>query len=102
MSLETNDKETLGEFKQAVNMSAGQIEKWLDSDESKRVGFKSDYDDESVGHQSGKRIVEILGKKQDEYTADDFRFMKKLSATCIAIRRNDLTAMFPKRIGVTR
>ena len=42
MSLETNDKETLGEFKQAVNMTTGQIENWLDGDESKRVGFKSE------------------------------------------------------------
>jgi hypothetical protein len=78
MSLETNDKQTIGEFKQAVNMTAGQIEKWLDSDESKRVGFKSEDDEESVGHQSGRRIVEILGKKQDEYTDDDFKFMKKV------------------------
>lgn len=78
MSIETKDKETLDEFKRAVNMTAGQIEKWLDSDESKRVGFKTDDADESVGHQSGRRIVEILGKKQNEYAEDDFKFMNKV------------------------
>lgn len=79
MALEKEDKETLEEFKSAVNMTASQIEKWLETDESKRVGFKGDDESESVGHQSGKRIVEILGKKQDDYAADDFKFMKKVS-----------------------
>ncbi len=79
MSTAENDKETLDEFKSAVNMNAKQIEKWLESDESKKVGFKEDGEDESVGHQSGKRIVGILGKKQTDYTADDFKFMSKVN-----------------------
>lgn len=78
MSMGKEDRETLDEFKRAVNMTAGQIEKWLDGDESKRVGFKADDADESIGHQSGTRIVEILGKKQADYTEDDFKFMKKV------------------------
>lgn len=78
MALEKEDKETLDDFNKAVNMTAKQIEKWLDGDESKRVGFKEDDNSESVGHQSGKHIVEVLGKKQADYTAEDFKFMKKV------------------------
>ena len=78
MSIKGEDKKTLEEFKKAVNMTAKQIEKWLTSDESKAVGYKEDDKSESVGHQSGKHIVKILEKKQDEYTADDFKFMKKV------------------------
>lgn len=79
MSLENEEKETLADFKKAVNMTAKQIEKWLESDESKAVGFKEDDESESVGHQSGKHIIEILSKKQADYTADDFKFMKKVN-----------------------
>jgi len=57
-------KAIAAEFKSAVNMTARQLEKWLDSDESKRVGFKGDGEGESVGHHSGRRIIEILGKKK--------------------------------------
>lgn len=79
MALEKEDKETLEDFKKAVNMTAKEIEKWLDGEESKKVGYKEKDGGESVGHQSGKRIVEILGKKQADYSAEDFKFMKKVS-----------------------
>ncbi len=59
-------------------MSAAQIEKWLATDESKEVGFKETDSAESVGHQSGKRIIEILNKKQADYTDEDFGHMKKV------------------------
>lgn len=79
MSLEAADKEAVSEFKEAVNMTAKQIENWLETDESKKVGYKDDDGGESIGHQSGKHIVKILEKKQGEYTADDFKFMKKVT-----------------------
>lgn len=73
-----DDKQATGEFKKAVNMSAEKLEKWLDTEESKKVGYKNDGEDESVGHQSGKRIVEILQKKQADYTADDLKHVHKV------------------------
>lgn len=67
MATTATDNEALKEvkqtFKSLVNMSASQIDKWLDSDESKSVGQKTDDNAESTGHKSGKRIIEILGKK---------------------------------------
>lgn len=71
-------RETLDEFKEAVNMSPQEIEDWLETDESKKVGYKENEGDESVGHKSGKRIVEILRKNQDEYTDADFEHMQKV------------------------
>ena len=71
-------KDTISDFKEAVNMTAKEIEKWLDTEESKKVGYKESEGDESVGHKSGKQIIEILGKKQDDYTDDDFAHMKKV------------------------
>ena len=71
-------KNSLNEFKEAVNMTAKEIEKWLKTDESKEVGYKENDGDESVGHKSGKHIIKILDKKQDEYTDDDFKHISKV------------------------
>ncbi|MDQ1125875.1 hypothetical protein QE428_000908 [Microbacterium sp. SORGH_AS 505] len=65
------------DFDGAVNMTAAQIEKWLDTDESKAVGQKSG-GGESTGHASGRRIVKILRKKKDELTGADYAHMKKV------------------------
>ena len=68
------------EFDEAVNMTATEIEKWLKTPESKKVGFKGadGSDSESVGHASGRRIVKILRKKQSELTDDDYAHMRKV------------------------
>lgn len=72
-------KKTIADFKQAVNMTAAQIEKWLASDDSKRVGQK-DGNGESVGHQSGRRIVELLHRPAAELSEDDLAHMRKVVA----------------------
>ncbi len=53
------DDDTADEFGTVVNMTAAELEKWLDTDESKAVGQKSGAS-ESTGHESGRRIVKIL------------------------------------------
>ena len=58
-------------------MTAEELESWLDTDESKEVGQKEG-EEESIGHKSGKRIIQLLQKKQDEYTDDDLSHMKKV------------------------
>jgi hypothetical protein len=42
-------------FGDAVNMTASELERWLETDESKEVGFKDSGGGESVGHASGRR-----------------------------------------------
>lgn len=77
---DTNDDEQIiKDFKEAVNMSAGEVEKWLGTKESEAVGYKTSDDEESVGHQSGKRIVEILRKKQADYTDEDIKHIRKVT-----------------------
>lgn len=79
---ETTDRdETYTEFNEAVNMSPSEIEDFLDSEESKKVGWKGedgDGDGESVGHASGRRIVEIKRKTRDELTDSDYDHMRKV------------------------
>ena len=72
-----DDKKTIEDFKEAVNMTANEITKWLDTEESKKVGYKDGGEGESVGHHSGRRIVEILKKKKDDYTDGDIKHMRK-------------------------
>ena len=70
---------TIKEFHEAVNMTAKQLTKWLETDESQEVGQKKGSDDsESTGHESGRRIVELLGKKQDDYSDADIKHMAKV------------------------
>jgi hypothetical protein len=63
-------------FADAVNMSAGEIEQWLETDESRRVGQKQD-GGESIGHASGRRIVAIHRTPPAELSDDDYRHMRK-------------------------
>lgn len=72
------DEKAVKEFKKAVNMTAKEIEKWLATEESSHVGFKENEKGESVGHKSGKRIIEILGKKQSDYTPADLKHIHKV------------------------
>jgi hypothetical protein len=72
-----SDRATVKEFKDAVNMTPKQLESWLESEQSQEVGQK-DGDSESTGHKSGRRIVELLHKKQADYSEDDLAHMKKV------------------------
>ena len=64
------------DFDDAVNMTGHELERWLGTDESKSVGVSKD-GGESVGHGSGRTIVEILGKK-NQLTDDDYAHMRKV------------------------
>ncbi|MGY1726064.1 DUF3140 domain-containing protein [Geodermatophilus sp. SYSU D01062] len=66
------------DFGEAVNMSASELQRWLDTDESRSVGQKSGGSGESTGHESGRRIVELLHKKRGDLTDDDYAHMRKV------------------------
>jgi len=70
-------KKTIADFKQAVNMTPAQLEKWLASEDSRRVGQKHGAG-ESVGHQSGRRIIELLQRPAAELSEDDLAHMGKV------------------------
>ena len=74
---EDDTKRIRDEFAGAVNMTASELEKWLDTDESRQVGDKSG-GSESTGHRSGRRIVELLHTKAADLTDDDLAHMRKV------------------------
>jgi hypothetical protein len=78
-SITESDRATIKEFKDVVNMTPKELESWLKTEESQQVGQK-DGDSESIGHQSGRRIVELLHTKQADYSEDDISHMKKVIA----------------------
>lgn len=65
-------------FREAVNMTAGEIEDWLETEESRKVGFTRPGESESVGRASGRRIVQILRTPQDELDGGDYAHMRKV------------------------
>lgn len=75
---QTEHEKIWKEFSDAVNMTPSELEKWLKTDESKEAGWSGDGKSETVGHQSGRRIVEIKHKSKSELTDDDFAHMKKV------------------------
>ena len=77
MTESDEQKSIRADFHDAVNMTASALEKWLDTDESKAVGDKSD-GGESTGHHSGRRIVEILGTRKDDLTPSQVDWMRKV------------------------
>ncbi len=75
----TDDKDKVyKDFNDAVNMQPKEIEDWLDTDGSKSVGAKEN-GGESVGHKSGKRIVEIKRTHKADLSDDDYDHMAKVT-----------------------
>ncbi|PWN90567.1 hypothetical protein FA10DRAFT_267020 [Acaromyces ingoldii] len=74
------DEEVIEEFNELVNMSASELEKWLKTDSSESSGWGDG--DETVGHESGRKIVDILKRnpKKDpsKYTEEDIAHMRKV------------------------
>lgn len=84
-----DNKEVITEFNEYVNMTASELEKWLESDASNGAGvFKNGGHDggKSVGQESGTRIVEILrsnpDKDRDKYTDEQLQHMRKVVSYC--------------------
>jgi hypothetical protein len=71
------------DWRQAVTMTASELDSWLDTDESRSVGQG---DGESTGHRSGRRIVAILRTRKSDLTparsADRRRAQVHTAALC--------------------
>ncbi|TKA62755.1 hypothetical protein B0A49_10456 [Cryomyces minteri] len=75
------------EFNELVNMNADELTEWLGSDESAGSGWsKDDGSGETIGHESGRKIIGILKKnpKKDpqKYEQEDIDHMRKVVAYC--------------------
>ena len=76
---ETLDREEIWkDFADAVNMTPGELEKWLRTEDSRAVGWTREGESEAVGHESGRRIVAIKHKQKAALTDEDYRHMRKV------------------------
>ncbi|MEH1031660.1 DUF3140 domain-containing protein [Micromonospora profundi] len=69
------------EFTEAVNMKPGELSSWLETDESKQVGWHKGGQSgggESVGHDSGRKIVNLLRRKRADLSEGDYKHMRKV------------------------
>ena len=78
-------EDVIYDFNKIVNMTGAELEGWLKSDDSNSAGWpKDDGSGESVGHDSGRRIVEILDsnpdKDPDKYSDEDVEHMRRVVA----------------------
>jgi hypothetical protein len=80
MSPPIDREKVRADFSAAVNMTADELEAWLATEPSQAVGWKGADGSlaESVGHASGRRIVQILRKRPTELAADDYAHMRKV------------------------
>jgi hypothetical protein len=78
-----SDAEVIAIFNEQVNMTADELEAWLDDTRSREAGT-------GVGIESGRRIVEILCKnperKPDRY--DEVRASTRISLPVSSIRKS--------------
>ena len=68
------------QFSAVVNMTAAELRAWLETDESRGVGWKGadGARRESVGHASGRAIADILGKDPHQLSDEDYAHMRKV------------------------
>ncbi len=81
---EAERKATAQEFKQLANMTPATLRKWLDGEESRTVGMTHEGEkahgggEESVGHEMGRRILELRAKKAADLDEADYEAMRKV------------------------
>ena len=75
----TSDADTTRrEFGDAVTMTAGELEEWPATEEPQAAGRKKGGSGESTGHESGRRIVELLNTKKADLADDDPAHLRKV------------------------
>jgi len=73
MSSSKSRDDIWGEWQDLVNMAPKELEEWLETEESKKVGDSDS--GESTGHKSGRRIVKIKRTNKDDLSDDQWDHM---------------------------
>jgi hypothetical protein len=71
-----SDAEIWERWTSLVNLTAEELEDWLRTPESLSVGSKI-HGEESVGHASGRRIVELLDRRREDLSPEEWRHVRK-------------------------
>jgi hypothetical protein len=68
------------DFREAVNMTAPELREWLETELSNSVGWRGTDPmiHESIGHASGRWIVDILEKPSARLNDDDYGHMRRV------------------------
>ena len=74
-----SDEDIKRDFASLVNMSAQELADWPETVDSKSAGWHHEGQDESIGHQSGRHIIEIQRGRRS-LTEDDRGHMRKVVA----------------------
>ena len=70
------------EFQRLTNLSQAELRDWLETPESRTVGHFRRGEAESVGRQSGRRILQIRDRATGDLTDADYGHMKKVIGYC--------------------
>ncbi|CAD6571671.1 MAG: hypothetical protein TREMPRED_000347 [Tremellales sp. Tagirdzhanova-0007] len=79
--------EVVSDFNEIVNMTADELDAFLKTESSNTTGLsKEDGSGESIGHESGRKIVDILRrnpeKEPSKYTEEDKEHMRRVVSYC--------------------
>ncbi|ORY83238.1 hypothetical protein BCR37DRAFT_336964, partial [Protomyces lactucae-debilis] len=78
----------ISEFNELVNMTPEDLKAWLETEDSKSAGWTGSSGDsgETVGHDSGNKIIKILesnpDRQEDKYAEEDIDHMRKVVSYC--------------------
>jgi DNA topoisomerase VI subunit B len=71
-------KSIIEDFHQVVNMTPQQLSSWLETENSQQVGQKQEDGAESIGHKSGRQIVQLLERDESDYSEAEIAHMRKV------------------------
>jgi Protein of unknown function (DUF3140) len=71
-------KSIIEDFHQVVNMTPQQLAGWLETENSQEVGQKQEDGAESIGHKSGRQIVQLLERDESDYSEAEIAHMRKV------------------------
>lgn len=77
---DSENKELLRKWRKLVNMSAGELKKFLDTDEGKKAGLSREEANEqgiSRGRDSARAIIRMKSKPVSEWTDGDWKWCRK-------------------------
>ncbi|GAA6014271.1 hypothetical protein JCM11491_005022 [Sporobolomyces phaffii] len=88
-----SDDQVIEEWQELVNMTPDELSAWLETEDSQNSGWSRENQDkvdedgsqtESVGHESGRKIIDILERNPqgnpDDYTDEDLAHMRRVVA----------------------
>ncbi len=81
------DEDLWQEFHRVVNMTSRELRDWLATRDAHEDS--EEYPDQA-GTPTGRHVLDILGKRRTDLSADDSRVMRKVVDQVLAERRADL------------